>query len=146
MMAEESRRNGFAIESELFLSYEPARNLITYTVRSNRDLTDRGGATRVAFDGSTGSLVSMVIPRGQNAGTTLDSWIFALHTAGVWGNPYRIFLAIVGIVITVLSGTGVYIWWRKLSARRWSRSRIARRRRESAFDATSVAKSGVVCD
>lgn len=35
----------------------------------------------------------------------------------VFGLPYRIFVCILGLVITTLSVTGVYIWWRKRIAR-----------------------------
>jgi uncharacterized iron-regulated membrane protein len=48
---------------------------------------------------------------------TLHQWLFALHMATVWGLPYKIFLAITGLVIAVLCVTGIYIWWKKRIAR-----------------------------
>ena len=37
--------------------------------------------------------------------------------ADVFGLPYRIFVCVLGLVITMLSVTGVYIWWKKRCAR-----------------------------
>ena len=44
--------------------------------------------------------------------------------ADVFGLAYRIFVCVLGLVITMLSVTGVYIWWKK---------RKARLHRQSAF-------------
>jgi uncharacterized iron-regulated membrane protein len=37
----------------------------------------------------------------------------ALHMANVWGLPYKIFVCVLGLVIVMLSATGVLIWWKK---------------------------------
>nr|WP_253203921.1 PepSY-associated TM helix domain-containing protein [Methylosinus sp. KRF6] len=37
--------------------------------------------------------------------------------ARVFDLPYRIFVCILGLVIAMLSGTGVYIWWKKRAAK-----------------------------
>ncbi|VVN83440.1 hypothetical protein PS691_01275 [Pseudomonas fluorescens] len=34
-------------------------------------------------------------------------------------------IALLGVLIAVLSGTGIYIWWRKLLARRAGKARKA---------------------
>ena len=47
----------------------------------------------------------------------IRTWLFALHMAHVFGLPFRIFVCVLGLVITTLSATGVYIWWKKRSAR-----------------------------
>jgi uncharacterized iron-regulated membrane protein len=38
--------------------------------------------------------------------------------ASIFGLPMKIFVCIMGFVITALSITGVYVWWRKRAARR----------------------------
>ena len=57
------------------------------------------------------------LPTGQNVGATLNTWLFALHTAEVWGMPFRLFVALMGILVSGFSITGVYIWWKKRLAR-----------------------------
>ena len=44
--------------------------------------------------------------------------------ANVFGLPYRIFVCILGLVITMLSLTGVYIWWKKRVARAKQSARL----------------------
>jgi uncharacterized iron-regulated membrane protein len=46
-----------------------------------------------------------------------------LHEANVFGMPYRLFDCVLGLLITMLSVTGVYIWWKKRCARKFSASR-----------------------
>jgi uncharacterized iron-regulated membrane protein len=53
---------------------------------------------------------------------TFTSWIFALHLATVGGIPYKVFVCLLGFVATMLSITGVYIWWKKYESRRRSSS------------------------
>jgi uncharacterized iron-regulated membrane protein len=45
--------------------------------------------------------------------------------ADVFGLPYRIFVCVLGLIITMLSVTGVYIWWKKHKARIHANSRSA---------------------
>jgi uncharacterized iron-regulated membrane protein len=40
-----------------------------------------------------------------------------LHIGSIGGLPYRVFVAVVGLAVVVLSVTGVVIWMRKRSAR-----------------------------
>jgi uncharacterized iron-regulated membrane protein len=58
------------------------------------------------------------MPSGLHASVTAREWMSALHMAAIWGWPYRVFVALMGLVITGLSVTGIYVWWRKRRARR----------------------------
>jgi uncharacterized iron-regulated membrane protein len=71
----------------------------------------------VFFDANDGSLKLVLLPTGQFSGNTITSWLIALHDANVFGLPYRIFVSALGLVIAMLSVTGVYIWWKKRKAR-----------------------------
>ena len=57
------------------------------------------------------------MPTGQHSGNTISAWLYALHMGDVFGLPYRIFVCVLGLVIAMLSVTGVYIWWKKRKAR-----------------------------
>ena len=43
----------------------------------------------------------------------MTTWLIELHMANLFGLPYRIFVCVLGLVIVMLSVTGVYIWWKK---------------------------------
>lgn len=86
-------------------------------MRSSRDIGERTATTSVLFDAYTGELVTLSLPSGLRSGDTVTNWLAALHMARVFGLPYRIFVCILGLVIAMLSATGVYIWWKKRAAK-----------------------------
>ena len=126
LMAEQANIYGFKVKDEMQLGYNPERSVFIYSATSDRDITDAGGGTFIMFDSTTGKFLGLDLPTGQNAGTTLNSWIFALHMALIWGLPFKIFLCVVGIIIAMLSVTGVYIWLKKRRVKRLSKERRAR--------------------
>lgn len=117
LMASESRKRDFEIFQETTLSYDAAKGLFRYRVRSSRDVTDHWGATTVWFDGNTGAFVAFEAATGQDVGQTITAWFRALHFATVGGLAYRITVSIVGVLTALLSISGVYIWWVKRRAR-----------------------------
>ncbi|NOU21853.1 MAG: PepSY domain-containing protein [Methyloglobulus sp.] len=125
LMAEQANTHGIKVKNEMLLQYAPEKGVFMYAVNSDLDITDAGGGTALTFDGKTGKFLALSLPTGQNAGTTLHNWIFALHTALVWGLPFKIFLCLMGLVIAMLSITGVYIWLRKHRAVRLKRKVLA---------------------
>jgi len=126
LMAEQAKTNGFAVLHEDSLSYQAEKNVFFYYVRSDRDLMDEGASTYLLLDGNSGKFAGLSLPTGQNAGSTLNSWIFALHMAQIWGLPFKIFVTLVGNLVAMLSITGVYIWLKKRKARRITQDKRAR--------------------
>ncbi|BBU62196.1 peptidase [Methylosinus sp. C49] len=122
LMAEQARERGFSIERADALYFKPAKGLIQYRVRSSLDIGERTATTSVLFDAYTGELVTLSLPSGLRSGDTVTNWLAALHMARVFGLPYRIFVCVLGLAITMLSVTGVYIWWKKRSAAKSSSS------------------------
>jgi uncharacterized iron-regulated membrane protein len=89
-------------------------------VRGSRDLFERapkGGSTRLTFDGDTGELRNLTQPTGERTGNTIESWLYALHMARVFGVAYQILVCVVGLLVAMLPVTGIYIWWRKRRVR-----------------------------
>ena len=123
LMAEQARTHGFRVQREGALQYIPEKGVFLYSVRSDRDLGVDDAVTYVLIDGSSGAFKGLSMPTGQSAGATVNSWLFALHMAQVWGMPFRIFVVLMGLAIAMLSITGVYIWLKKRHARRWSTSK-----------------------
>lgn len=111
-MAQQAATHGFTINRPGALIYRRALGVYYYRVHSSRDVVSYGETT-VAIDATTGELVGVDIPTGHSAGNTFTSWIKALHTASVFGWPWKVMVSVTGIVVVVLSLTGVMIWWRK---------------------------------
>ena len=124
LVAAESKKRGFVAGTPLSLGYFPQANLYFYEIRGSRDVFERspkGGSTSIAFDGDSGDLIELSQPTGEHVGNTIESWLYALHMARVFGMPYRVLVCALGFVIAMLSVTGVYIWWKKRCARMKSR-------------------------
>jgi uncharacterized iron-regulated membrane protein len=69
-------------------------------------------------DGDTGALRDVGLPSGQHSGNTISTWLWGLHYGDIRDFlPYRILICVFGLVLTVLSVTGVYIWWKKRKAK-----------------------------
>jgi uncharacterized iron-regulated membrane protein len=124
LMAKQAASYGFEVRQPLGLAYNQKAGAYLYEVRSSRDVFERspkGGSTVIIFDGDTGTLTRLFLPTGEHAGNTVESWLYALHMARVFGVPYQIFVFVLGLLITMLSVTGVYIWWKKRRARQLSK-------------------------
>lgn len=118
LMAEAASREGFVVEHAEMLVHDPRTGNYRYTVRSNRDLAERGGQTAIWFDADSGALKGIWLPTGAATGDTFRTWITSLHMAAIWGMPFRLFMTAMGLAVALLSGTGVYIWWKKRPGRR----------------------------
>lgn len=117
LMQEQARVHGFSAERLVALYLLREKGLYEYRVRSSRDIGDKAGQTSIIFDAYSGELRSVSLPTGERAGNTLTTWLVELHTANLFGLPYRIFVCALGLLIAMLSVTGVYIWWKKRKAR-----------------------------
>jgi uncharacterized iron-regulated membrane protein len=119
LMAKEAADRGFAVTQSRALTYLMDKGVYIMSFRSSLDVDAiHGGNCSVYFDADTGALLRVMLPTGQYAGNTITSWLYALHMGGVFGLPYRIFVCVLGLIIAMLSATGVYIWLKKRRARR----------------------------
>lgn len=114
---------GFAVLEPVALWIDRSRGTYRYVVRSSLDFQDRRGRTWVSFDADSGDPIHVSLPVGQHSGHTLTHWLVSLHEANVFGWPYRVFVAILGLATAGLSVTGVALWWMKRRARGWARHR-----------------------
>ncbi|MCX5727428.1 MAG: PepSY-associated TM helix domain-containing protein [Nitrospirae bacterium] len=122
-MAEQAGVRGYTVLREDALSYDPEKGLFFYGVRSDHDVSDEGGGTMVMFDARTGEFAGQILPSGQDAGTTITNWILILHMAAIWGAPFKIFVCVMGVVVAMLSITGVYLWLKKRRSRAVAQTR-----------------------
>lgn len=80
------------------------------------------GPARLFFDGEDGRLLGERLPWQGSAADIFVQAQFPLHSGRILGLPGRILISIMGLVVAMLSVTGVYVWWRKRQGRR-SRTR-----------------------
>jgi uncharacterized iron-regulated membrane protein len=130
LASSEAAQRGLSIEPDGLsaLSYRPAVGSYVYYFTTDRDFTQRGGRSLVVFDGNSGELRKLMLPQGANGANTFTEWMIALHMARVWGLPYRMAVTAIGLMVTVLSVTGVLIWMRKRQARSLAAEKVSRRR------------------
>jgi uncharacterized iron-regulated membrane protein len=85
--------------------------------KTDKDIGKKGGASSITVNARTGS-VERVNFGYQNSsfGSKADQWLSTLHmghiSQGIGHLLYQIFLALIGLAVTVLSITGVYLWWK----------------------------------
>lgn len=130
-MNRQAELHDFEVYQPVALRLDRERNVYQYTVRSSRDIQDRRGTTRVFFDADTGAFKLLLLPSGQYTGNTVTSWLYALHMGNVFGLPWRIFVCIIGLIIVMLSVTGIIIWSKKRHAEKtkvltWEHLRMRR--------------------
>jgi len=111
-MTEQSALHHFDIKYPTALIYRREKGFYDYRVYSSRDLIS-WGYTSVAINAKTGALIGVQIPTGHETGTTFTSWIKGIHMAMVGGFPVRFLVSLMGLVVVLLSVTGVVIWLRK---------------------------------
>jgi uncharacterized iron-regulated membrane protein len=75
------------------------------------------GSSYLYLDAEDGRLVDAYVPGEGTAGDRFLQLQFPLHSGQIGGWPTRIFVAVLGLVVAMLSVTGVIIWWRKGRAR-----------------------------
>ncbi|MEX2564356.1 MAG: PepSY-associated TM helix domain-containing protein [Cyclobacteriaceae bacterium] len=115
-MATQVNQKGFELLQEKGrLRYLAAKSYYQYYVRSSLDISEKHPSTSVYLDANTGELLAFDAPTGQKTGNTVSTWLYRLHWADINGSdlPHLIFMALMGIIITVLSLTRVWIWLKK---------------------------------
>ena len=115
--AAEAKRLGITIKREREMRRNTGNATYAYAVRTSRDRSTDGANSWFTIDGDTGRVLLLELPTGQHTGETVGYWLGLLHTAAVFGLPYRIFVSVTGMAIIVLSITGIVVWAKKRKAR-----------------------------
>ena len=126
LAADQARLHGFKLKQargETYFMYDPDSGTFRYSAHGDRDVGYHYPAVTVVFDGRTGELRGSEFASGENAGVTFTNWVSAVHGRTIGGTAMQVVVGIMGIVIAMLSITGVYIWWKKWRVRRIPGSR-----------------------
>lgn len=104
-----------------------ARNYGIYDVKFFHPEDDHGaggGGHKTLFvDDQSGNVIGQRLPWQGTAADLFVQAQFPLHSGRILGLPGRILISVMGLVVAMLSVTGVIIWWRKHKARRTTRVR-----------------------
>lgn len=90
--------------------------------------SDRGtgmGEPWLYFDAYNGQLLGQLVPGEGTAGDVFAQLQFPLHSGQVAGLTGRIAIAVLGVAIAAIAGTGVFIWFKKRKSRTVSKKRKA---------------------
>jgi len=120
-------RDGFTFLRDDRVYYDRAHGLYHYRAFTSRDISDVYGGANAVVDGASGILIGTTLQAETN-GDWVSVWLSVLHTAAVWGTPYRVLVSLLGVTIAVLSVTGVVIWLRKrcvVASREQQREEVA---------------------
>ncbi|WP_352310345.1 PepSY-associated TM helix domain-containing protein [Psychrobacter sp. W2-37-MNA-CIBAN-0211] len=112
-----AQQNGVSVQQLLGIRWVEEDKQWQMRFQTDKDIGTHGGASSITVDAATGN-VERVNFGYQNSsfGSKADQWLSTLHMGQIgqgWGHRlYQIFLAMIGLAVAVLSGTGVYLWWK----------------------------------
>ena len=112
-----AQKNGLTIQQLLGMRWVEDDQQWQMRFKTTQDIGKKSGASSMTVNARDGS-VEKVNFAYQNAsfGNKVDQWLSTLHMGhishGAGHLAYQIFLALIGVAVAVLSGTGVYLWWK----------------------------------
>ena len=138
LAAEETARQGFSVGHAALVAFINRRadsRLVNVSLRSGeercQDISEGKCTANFSFDGRNGEVFewkvlgqAYEIPN-EPTGNFLTRWMRILHFGQSLGLAYKIFVGALGIIIAMLSITGIYIWWKKRKARKHSQAKKA---------------------
>jgi uncharacterized iron-regulated membrane protein len=113
LMRREAERRDFAIRGPEALSLNPYARTIGYYARTSLDGPTDNGSTAVWFDQVSGHLLGFRAPFGETPADATDKAFSMLHTASVFGWPYRVFVSLFGVATATMATAGVVLWFRR---------------------------------
>jgi uncharacterized iron-regulated membrane protein len=99
------------------------------------------GPARLYFDGEDGRYLGDIQPWKGIVADIFVQMQFPLHSGRILGLPGRILVSIMGLVVAMLSVTGVYIWWKKRCSRQFVIKRTRRPRDAGSLNDSATTPS-----
>ena len=112
-----AQKNGLSVTQLLGIRWVEEDNQWQLRFKTNQDIGKKGGASSITVNAGSGSVERVNFGyQSSSFGSKTDQWLSTLHMGHISGGAghllYQIFLALVGLAVAVLSGTGVYLWWK----------------------------------
>jgi uncharacterized iron-regulated membrane protein len=109
-----AQRNGVNIQQLLGIRWVEEDNQWQMRFKTNQDIGKKGGASSITVDAQNGRVARVNFGYQSSFGNQADQWMATLHMGhishGIGHLLYQMFLALTGLAVVVLSGTGVYLW------------------------------------
>ena len=109
-------QNGTAVQQLLGIRWVAEDEQWQMRFKTDRDIGTHSGASSITVDAATGEVARVSFGYQSGFGNKVDQWLSTLHMGHVgqgWSHRmYQAFLAMIGLAVAVLSGTGVYLWWK----------------------------------
>ncbi|WP_019604427.1 PepSY-associated TM helix domain-containing protein [Teredinibacter turnerae] len=104
--------NSFNVYEEDSLTLDMRKYAYRYKVKSALDLPASYAQTAIYLSAADGRFLARSHPR-VDTGNFISTWLGALHMGRVFGAWYQWVMFFMGIVVTLVTVSGVMIWWRK---------------------------------
>lgn len=123
-----AQKNGVSVQQLLGIRWVEEDNQWQMRFKTNKDIGSHSGASSITVDAQTGRVERINFGYQSSFGNQADQWLSTLHMGhishGVGHLLYQIFLALTGLAVTVLSGTGVYLWVKGRKSRLKQRQKL----------------------
>ena len=111
-----AQNNGVTVKQLLGIRWVTEEGKWQMRFKTDKDIGTHGGASSITVDAETGCVERINFGSQSSFGNKIDQWISTLHMGhishGVGHLAYQIFLAMLGLAVVALSGTGVYLWYK----------------------------------
>ncbi|HWK42312.1 MAG TPA: PepSY-associated TM helix domain-containing protein [Croceibacterium sp.] len=121
LMAREAAEKGFTVHAPGALSLNPYNKVIGYYARTSLDGPTENASTAVWFDQASGRQLAFRQPFGDTRADAVDKAMRMLHTADLFGWPYKVLVTLFGLLTSIMALAGVILWLKR-SNRRWRKA------------------------
>ena len=119
----EARKRGWTLPAGALFYSAPYRLYGVHFFEPGDDTPSGLGRPWIYLDSQSGEVIGDRIPGRGSAGDVFLQAQLPLHTGRIIGLPGRVLMSALGLVVAMLSVTGVLLWARKRRARRQGRER-----------------------
>jgi len=117
LMDRQAARDGFQVRGPEALSLNPRTQTMGYYARTSLDGPTGRGSTAVWFDAVSGRMLEFRPPYGTTRADALDKTVRMLHTAALFGWPYKLFVSAFGLLTAGMAIAGFTLWARRVGRR-----------------------------
>lgn len=128
-----AQHNGVEVERLLGIRWLAEENQWQMRFSTNQDIGKKGGASSITVDAASGQLEKVKFGYQSSFASKTDQWLATLHMGHIGlaedekiaHRLYQVFLALIGLAVSTLSGTGVYLWLKGRQSRAKQKQKLA---------------------
>ncbi len=111
-----AKENGVDVQQLLGIRWIADDKQWQMRFKTNKDIGKKGGASSITVDSATGKVTKINFGHQSTMSKKVDQWMATLHMGHISYDIghvlYQIFLVLIGLAVSILSGTGVYLWYK----------------------------------